>query len=810
MIRDLVYAWRLLLKNKAFSCIAVASLAVAMGANTAVFGVATALLLSRLPVRDASSVFMIYETNRRQGVERGLVSYLNFKDWQQQSLVFDRMAAVNFRTFNFVGKDETYRIDGEIVSSHYFELLGIKATRGRTFLEEDDDPAGTAVAVVSHGFWKQRFAGDSNIVGRSIKLGEANFTVVGIAPEGFQGLHGTSELWVPIGKQVLVMPFELLKFRGVHWLQVVGRLRTGLSGEQAQAAMETLARQLEHAYPKEQAGRGVIVRPLQEELVDPLVRQSMMVLVGAVGLVLLIACLNLANLLLARAVGRQKEIAIRLAMGASRIRLVRQLLAESVLLSGVGGSLGFLLASWGVHFLDAVRPATGPRIAMRMDLSVALFSLGLSLVTGVLFGLIPALQASRTDVNQELRGYDALGMAPRQGPGGFRRLKLRNLLVTFEIAMALVLLIGASLMTKSFQRLQLSDLGFRPDHLLMMRVDLPSRRYPAFQAASFCEQLDQRFQALPGVESVSVASDSPFSGNRSSTNFTIEGRDSVEPGSEPVADYSIVSPRHFETLGTALLRGRDFTVEDRDGTPRVIIINQTMARRFWPGLDPIGKRIHISSPQGFMSAEIVGLVANMKHRLPEGERPVFYRPLLQSPIHNLTLLLRTTTEPKGLIESARREVLSLDRELPAYEIKTMEERVKDWLSGSRFSALMLSIFAGIALMLAVLGVYGLVAYSASQRTREIGIRMALGAQPVDVFKLVLSEGLVLSLTGVGLGLAGAFALTRLLRGLLYGVGTMDLSTFAGASLVLCCVALVASYVPARAAAKVHPTAALQC
>ncbi|HVG31968.1 MAG TPA: ABC transporter permease [Pyrinomonadaceae bacterium] len=796
LLQDLRYGVRMLLKRPSFTFIAVLTLALGIGANTAIFSVINGVLLRPLPFSEADRLVRVYEKRLKLGRVRNSVSAPDFIDWRSQNRVFEDIAAYAPWSTNLTGGDEPQRLSGTVTSASLFSVLGVQPQLGRTFLAEEDQPNGNRVVILSHALWQRRFGADPGIVGKPIVLNGANFTVVGVMPAGFEFPSKETELWSPLGLDTANQ-----EGRGSHFLDVVARLKPGVTLQLAQSNMDAIAGELEKQY-QVNTGHGVNIFPLYEEIVGN-VRPALLVLLGAVGLVLLIACANVANLLLVRTVSRQKEIAIRATLGASRGRIIQQLLTESVLLGLLGGALGLLLAIWGTDLLINISPSNMPRISeITIDYRVLGFTFAISLLTGVIFGLLPALQALRVNVN------DSLKSEGRGVVGSSSRSRARSVLIVTEIALALVLLVGAGLLIKSFKRLGEVDPGFKPDNVLTMQLSLPRSKYSKpEQQSAFLQQVLERIEAVPGVGSVSVVAGPPFSGLTASRYFQIEGRPPRPAGEGLNAGYNAASPNYFQTLGIPLRRGRDFTKQDVMGTPEVVIINEAMARRFWPDEDAVGGRLRIGEDAW---RTVVGVVGDVRHTgLDEEPKPEMFYPYLQSPLSFMTLMVRSTTDEKALRASIQREIRAVDPDLPVYGIKSMEQMISESVSPRRLNMILLTTFAVVALVMAALGIYGVMAYSVSQRTHEIGIRMALGAQRGDVLKMIVGQGMILTLMGIGIGLAASFGLTRLMRSLLYGVTATDPLTYIAVALVLGTVALMASLIPARRATRVDPMEALR-
>jgi len=804
--QDLRYGARMLVKKPGFTLVAILTLALGVGASAAIFTVINAALLRPLPYEDAERLVVVATTMRRETVEVRSSSYPDFVDWRDQNTVFERIAARAEASFTLTGGAGPERVDGELVSADYFPLLRARAAFGRTFLpEEDSAPDMRRVALVGHSLWQRRFGGSPALVGQTIQLNDGNYTVVGIMPEGFRGVSDEAEIWLPMMMVSSVTPAGVLQARNQRWQSTVARLKPGTTLAQAQTEMDVIMRRSEQAYLDSNRNRGARVTPLQEQFFGDL-QPTLWILLGAVGCVLLVACANVANLQLQRAAGRASEMAVRLAVGATPRRLIRQLLTESLLLALIGGALGVLLALWSVDFLIKLIPMTFPSfVKLTVDGRVLGFSLLISVLTGAMSGLAPALQAARSALNEALKA------GGRTASGGLGRNRLLGSLVVSEIALALTLLIGAGLMIRSLQRLQVVDPGFNAERLLTMRVSLPLQRYPRDQIVAFSQQLCERLQSLPGAQSVALASDLPLSGSTSAGPIELEGRHE-EPAGGVIRMYRHrVTPGFFSTLGIPLIKGRDFTADDHAQAPGVVIISEAMARRYWPNEDPIGKRLR-GTGQGSPWLSIVGVAGEVKYRgLPQNPNadPDVYFPLLQGPSGSLFLAVRSGVDPDSMVATVRGVLRNLDPDLPAYDIATMAEHVANQTTQSRFSAWLLSLFGALALALAAVGIYSVMAYAVEQRSREIGVRVALGARAGDVLKMVIGQGMRLALAGVALGLGAALALTQLMKRLLFGVGAADPLTYGALALLLTLVALMACYVPARRATKVDPMVALR-
>jgi putative ABC transport system permease protein len=793
--QDLRYGVRMLLKNPGFAIVAVIALALGIGANAAIFSVVNTVLLRSLPYDDPDRLMVLRENKLPQFPEFS-VSPGNFLDWQKENTTFEKLAAINGTAYNLVGDAEPERLRGARVSAGLFEMLGVNPALGRTFLDEEDQPGHDNVAILSSSLWKRRFGSDPNVVGQAIALSATSYTVIGVMPPAFQFPDRETDVWTPIAFNA-----RQAQQHGSHYISVIGRLKPGVTQEQAATEMDAVAGRLAEQYPDTNTGWRVNVLPMQESEVRD-IKSALLVLLGAVALVLLIACANVANLLLARATARQKEIAIRTALGASRRRITQQLLTESILLALAGGGVGLLLAVWGIGSLLKLAPQELPRVKdVTLDVRVLGFTLIVTLLTGVIFGLVPALQASRPNLNETLKE------GGRGTTGGHHR--VRGALVITEVALALLLLVGAGLLIRSFYRLQQVTPGFNSKNALAVTVSLPGKKYPQDdQQSGFFAQLLDKVATLPGVVAVGATQSLPIQGDYV-LGFNIQGRPPNGPGQEPNTNYYAVSPDYFKAMGIPLLRGRVFTEQDKKDSPRVAVINEELAKKFFPDEDPIGKRINVTNgPERFR--EIVGIVGDVKqYGLAQPTTMQTYEPYLQTPFSGMTLVVRADGNPAALSGAIRSEVLAIDKEQPVSRIRPLEQVVSESVAKQRFLMLLLGIFASVALVLAAVGLYGVMSYSVNQRTHEIGIRAALGAQRKDVLKLVVGQGMALALTGAAIGLAASFALTRLMASLLFGVSATDPLTFAGIALLLTIVALLACYLPARRAMKVDPMIALR-
>lgn len=807
VLQDLRYGIRMLVKNPGFTAIAVIALALGIGATTAIFSVVNAVLLRPLPFVEPGRLLMVYETNLQRGFNRGSVSYPNFADLRDQNHVFEKMSSYHSGDFILTGRGEPLRLQGAIVNADLFQLLGVTASLGRTFLPDEDKPGDGRVVILSNRLWRTHFNSDPGVLGNSLVLDGKNFTVVGVMPEGFQFpvQNEPVELWSTIAGEASGED-PMTSHRGAHYMNAIARLKPGVTIEQARADLETIAGRLEQQYPDTNSHRGVFIESALESLVTD-VRLALLVILGAVGCVLLIACANVANLLLARATSRHKEMAIRAALGASRLRVMRQLLTESILLAILGGSIGLLLALWGTNLLVSIIGNDVPRSAeIGMDGRVLGFTLLVSLLTGVVFGLVPALHSSKTDLTESLKE------GGRGSTEGSRRNTMRGALVIIEVAIAVVLLAGAGLLIQSLLRLQHVNPGFNPKNVLSFSLGLPEVKYSTQKQIDFFNQIVSRIESIPGVQVASAVLPLPLSSDRIRITFETEGR-SIPRGELPASEYRAVALNYFRTMGIPLLQGRAFDERDSRQSTQVIVVNEDFAERYFPGDDPIGKHIKPSISNGEDKQfwrEIVGIVGSVRHLgLSAEPTPEYYVPHTQLPFDSMTIVARTEGDPRALISAVQREVRALDSELPVYNIKTLEEYVAGSVAQPRFNTVLLAIFAGIALVLTAVGLFGVMSYTVRQRTHEIGIRMALGAAETDVLKMVVRQGMTLAGIGMGAGLASAYFLTRLMTSMLFGIGATDPLTFVAISVVLGIVALGACFVPARRATRVDPMVALR-
>ena len=815
ILQDIRHSVRSLTKTPGFTAVALIVLALGIGANTAIFTVVNAVLLRPLPYPDSERLVMLWETNPRfqLAADRVPVTHGNFMDWREQNNVFDFVAAIGVGHWSLTGSGEPERVSGASVSPGFFRLMGVEPMLGRAFHDDEEKPGAARVVIISYALWQQRFGGDREVINREMVLDGQAYTVIGVAPEGFHfprakelpsfaGVATRTDLWRPM---TLGNDF-INKSRANHQLIVIAKLKPGVTNQQAQAEMTAVSTRLEQSYPDFNQGIGAKVVPLNEQVVGN-VRPALWVLMGAVALVLLIACANLANLMLARSAGRHREIAIRTALGASRARIVRQLLTEAILLAIAAAAGGTLLSFWGVNAMLSLARDVLPRsYEIGIDSRVLGFTIATALLTSVFFGLAPALQSSRVNLSESLK-EGTRGVAD-----GRRFKRVRSALVIAEVALSLVLLIGAGLLIKTVAGLLKVDPGFKSDNTLTMNIALLGYKYPNTQKqAAFFQDVTQRVAILPGVQSVGLISSAPMSGGIYAGGFTIEGRTPASGDDGFVADRRMISPDYFEALGIPILKGRGFTERDDQTSPGVVIVSEGWARRFLPNEDPIDKRVKLGgrdSTRPWLS--IAGIAGDVRDTTLETDaRPCLYMPYPQFPSSSMALVVRAATDPTQLISAIRDEVWAVDKDQPITDVTTLGQQVADSVLPRRFNAMLLTLFAGLAFVLAIVGIFGLVAYSVTQRTQEIGVRFALGAQASDVIKLVVGDGMKLVLGGVALGLAGSLALTRVMTSLLYGVSATDPLIFAGVSLALLAAALVASYIPARRAATVDPMMALR-
>ncbi len=806
MFQDLRFALRMSLKEPGFTAVAVIALALGIGANTAIFSVVNAVLLQPLPFHEPERLVRVWRSSGEQ--DRSAVSFPDFADMRAQQSVFERMAAWRSSDFTLTGQGDPVNLSGAVVTAELFPLLGVSPKLGRSFTPEEDQ-AGNRGVILSHGLWQNRFNSDPNVTGKTVTINSQSYNVAGVMPADFKFpiRNDPVDLWVSLaavaeGREPITVQRGWLAFG------VIARLKPNVTAPQAEVALRVIVDNLARQHTESKDFASARVLPFHQEVVRD-VRLGLLLMFGAVGCVLLIACANVANLLLQRATTRHKEIAIRAALGAGRGRIVRQLLTESLLLALSGGAIGWLLAMWGTNLLTSFAPRGLPRAtAAGIDVTVFCFSMLVSLATGLVFGLAPALQAAKVNLNEALKD------GGRSGDGA-RRNRFRNALVVAEVALALMLLVCSGLLINSFLRLQRVNPGFDSHNVLTFRIGLPANRYSQqTQVAPFYRLLISRLESAPGVKSVSAISHLPLSPNRGTTGFSIEGI--TTPPDNPVpylTDFRAVTPGYFKTMGMQLIKGRDFSARDELRSTQVAIINETLARRHFPNQDPLGKRIRPGygiDERGWMMREIVGVVSDSKHvDLREEPPPNIYLPHGQIPRHDMTLVVRTTNDPNSLISVAQKEAHALDRDLPVFNIRTLDQYMASSVAEPKFNALLLGLFAGLALILTCIGLYGVMSYTVTQRLRELGVRMALGAQTRDVLRLVIRQGMGLTLLGAAIGVAGAVALTRMMKSFLFDVSPVDPMTFATAPLLLIIVALLACWIPARRATKVDPLVALR-
>ena len=814
--QDIRYGARMLLKNPGITIIVIIALALGIGANSAIFSVVNAVLLRPLPYPESEKLVFLNE--KSPVLDEMSISYPNFSDWRAQNQTFEKMGVYNRASYNLTGTGEAERIITGQVSADLFSVLRVNALHGRVFTNDEDKPGGTPVVVLSYPLWQRRFGGQTNILNQTITLNSKSYTVIGIMPESY-AYPSRVEMWVPVGQLADQQSWQQ---RGNHpGLYGVARLKPGVTYAQAEADMNNVAANLAKQYPDSNTGNGIRMRPLIEIFVAD-VQRALWVIFGAVGFVLLIACANIANLLLARATARRKEMAIRTAVGASRWRIARQLLTESILLSLVGGTIGLVLARWGVDLILYISPNAIPRSReIGLDWTVLAFTIGVSFLTGILFGLIPAIQAGEVDVHETLK---------ESSRGNSGRQWLRSSLVVVEVATTLVLLIGAGLMIRSFYLLQKVNPGFAHEHLTSFSISLPDKKYATDETVvAFYNRLLENIRALPGVESTAAASGLPLGNNGWQTSFVVDGRPVPPRDQTPLMEACLVSPDYFRAMNIPVLRGRVFT--DRDDRSHLagrdlsklnetqremagvtsIVIDEEFAKRYWPNEDAVGKRIRLGTDSDAPVLEVLGVVGRVKMESlnQNSDRVQGYFAFNQTPSSGMTVVIKGASDPNQLISSVRAAVREIDPEQPIYSPRTMDDIRAESVAPERLNLTLLSLFAGIALVLAIVGIYGVMSYSVTQRTHEIGIRMAIGARPLDVFKMILGHGMKLALIGIAVGLAGAFALTRLMASMLFGVEPTDATTFGGISVLLIAVALLACYLPGRRATKVEPTVSLR-
>ncbi len=810
LLQDFRYSFRGLVKSPGFAIVALLVLALGIGANTAIFSVVNAVLLRPLPYPDADRLVRIWHVPPPAsfpGMTTFSVSAANYIDWEKENHVFQNMSIFSFRTFDLTGTDHPEQLAAAAVSSQFFSVLGIQPILGRTFTPDEDQQGHGNVVILSHRLWQSHFGSNPDIVGQDIHLNGQTYLVAGVMPASMRQ-PDWAQMWTP-----MAWTNAEKAVRGEHHYGVMARLKPGVDLKQAQAEMNTISSRLEQEYPADDKGWGAILYPLRDAIVSD-VRPALLVLLGAVGFVLLIACANVANLVLAKTFGRRKEIAIRAALGATRGRVMSQVLSETVLLAMSGGLLGLLLAHNGVRFITAFLADRLPRSTeVGLNISVLAFTLGVSLLTGILAGLLPAFRLVKTDLNDALKQ----GLGRTDGDSAGRR--TRNILVVSEVALSLLLLIGAGLMVRSLWRLREINPGIDPHGVLTMSLSIPDKKFSTPQEeASFFDQVLQRTRTLPGVESAAVVDALPLSSSGSHQPIMIEGRPPVAMADQPEVDVRLISPGYLQTMRIPLLRGRDFNDGDVAGRPAAILISQSMAKTFWPNEDPIGKRLTLTFSPG-QAREIVGIVGDAKIDSLDQSRPLqmLYAPLDQLSIpalggwssFGLSLAVRARSNPNELVSPITNVIHQIDRDVPVLDVVTMDEILNTSLSQQRLNMLLLVAFAGLALLLAAVGIYSVLSYSVRRRGREIGVRMALGAQIHDILRMVVYEGMRPTLIGVAIGLGGALALGRVLSSVIYGVSATDPLTFGAVSVLLAGVAFLASFLPALRAARIEPMRALR-
>jgi putative ABC transport system permease protein len=814
LFKDIRYGFTSLRKHPSFSIIVIVVLAVGIGANSSVFSIVNGVLLRPLPYQDSDRLVVVWGNYLKLNIERLNAKAAEYEDYRAQNQIFEQVAAFDIQGFSLTGEEQAERLVGGRVTANLFPLLGAQTEQGRAFIQDENQPGRDNVVVLSHGFWQRRFGGRGGALGQHLRLNDEDYLVVGVMPASFQFPHASlpfgesADVWIPLAYS----SEQVVQRQGPYYLNVIARLRSDVSLQQARAEVKALGETFERQYQGyhgphgEDGGWRITLSPLRDEAVGGSQR-ALLLLLGAVTLVLLIACANVANLFLVRAASRQRELAIRLALGASRWRIVEQLLVESFILATLGGIAGSLLAVWAVGLLTSLRAVNLPRVQeISVDSRVLVFTALLTIFTTLLFGLIPAWQASKFDLQSTLKENRDTAIA------GWRHHYWRNALLVCEVALSFVLLIGAGLLVNSFVRLQKIESAIVTDRLLTAEISLSDTRYrqPA-QASTFFHELVRRVESLPGVQAASLSTMRPLSGVARNDPFSVEGR-ALDPANLTFAGWQTAGANYFHTLGIPLVQGRDLTWQDMDeAAPAVAVVNETMARRYWPNENPIGRRIVLGLPRPDNPwVTIVGIAKDLPHRaIDSSPQPDWYLSRTPGPQRNQILFVRTSGNPSDVAGPIRRIVAGIDRDQPVANIETMTDVVRDTVAPRRFNTLVLTLFAGIAMTLAALGIYGVMAYSVAQRTHELGIRMALGAQKSDVLGLIVRKGVILTLIGVAIGLAIALALTRLMTTLLFGVAPTDATTFVAVSVLLIFVALLACYIPARRATKLDPLVALR-
>jgi putative ABC transport system permease protein len=815
MIREFRLAFRSLIKTPGFALVAVITITLAIAANTAVFSLVNALLIRPLPFKAPQDLVLLFEKFAAQGLDQIPVSAPEYLDWEKETRSYERIAAFNFADFNLTGGDMPERVQGAVVTPSLFPLLGVAPIKGRVFNDSEFGEGNDGVVVISERLWRRRFNSDPRLVGTQVSVNGRSFTVVGIMPANFEfplplfGVQGgtfaeRADMWKPIA-----FTKNELESRGSRSYGVIGRLKPATTIAQAQAEADTVVANWHSLFPdnyKATTKFGATLYPMHDLVIGGM-RPALMILLGAVAMVLLIACANLTTMLLARAGAREREFAIRLALGAGRMQLVRQMLSESILLALVGAAAGVLLAIWGLNLLRSIGAQTVPRLAeVNLDLRVLLVTLGTAVATGIVIGIVPALASGKPELTE------ALKEGGRGATSGLRRNRLRNALVISEVALALVLLVGASLLLKSFVRLQNVHPGFESKNVLTMEVALPLLKYPRGKpVADFYAEATRRVKALPGVEAAAFTTILPLSGSNSDSSFGIEGRDPMADKIFPDEEIRVVTPEYFSVLKVPLVQGRVFTEADQFDGPGVVIVNNSFAKKWFPNQDVIGKRITFSDTRkpDVKWMTIVGLVGDMRHRgLDLEPKPEYYLPHNQNAYRGMILAVRSSQDPRSLTSAIRREISRLDPDLPAANVRTLEQVAADSIAPRRLSVVLIGVFAAVALVLASVGIYGVMSFLVVQRTHEMGVRMALGAQRADVLRLVIGRAAKLVLIGVTAGLLLGVMSSRALQAMLFNVGAFDLTTFVGVTLALCVVSLFASYIPALRATRADPMIAL--
>jgi putative ABC transport system permease protein len=797
-LQDIRYGVRMLAKNPGFTIVAVLTLALGIGANTAVFSVVNAVLLRPLPLPDSRRLMVLFDTDDRSG-QSWAVSYPDFLDWRRQNRTFDVLSTFVPQSVNLSGREEPVRVRGGFVSANFFSLAGVQPSLGRSFRAGEDVPGASRVAVINYGMWQGLLGGDPQILGKTLTLNGEVFSIVGVMPKDFRFPVDYCEVWIP----AIYNPY-FSNDRRKEPIAVVGRLKAGMRRAQAQAEMDTITKQLAQQYPDTNRDRGAKLVPLQD-VVTLEIRPAILVLLVAVGFVLLISCANVASLLLVRASGRQREMALRATLGAGRARLIRQMVTETLLLWMLGACFGVLLGHWGLDGLARIRPDDSTSwMRLELDAGVLLFTLGVTILTGLVFGLIPAIRFSNPNP------MGALKEGSRVAGRGTAHSRAGRVLVASQVALTLVLLVGAGLTMRSLAKITGVNPGYNPENLLTLEYRLPRNKYPKkSQQWNFHRQVVERAQSLPGVRSAAEVEGLPMSGNASDTAIVLLDRPEPAPGQELRAQANICDTHFFRTMGIPLLRGRAFTEQDTMDTPHVVVVNQTLAETYWKGADPIGKVIRLPDEEN-LTATVVGVVGDVKQiNLDDANGAQLYEAQAQQPTIFATLVARTEGDPMSLATALRSAVWAVDRDQPVWKVRTEQSLLDLSVGPRRFLKMLLEVFSALALLLASIGIYGVISYSTSQRIQEIGVRMALGAQRRDVLRLVLGEGMWIAATGVAMGLAAALALTHFLSSQLFGVSATDPITFSGVALLLATVALLACYIPARRATRVDPIIALR-